>query len=121
MLIAFSIAIIGALLVCFLNKDMGEATVYGSGLILYVVGYFFIRNILKIDLIFPYFMLFTGFTIMTTNILLYGGQVDFIVIFFFLLFLATAHFYTSVLLIGYVLGMIGIVFVYLFPVSEQAD
>lgn len=120
MLIAFSIALFGALIVCFLNNALGQAIVYGSGLFLYILGFFLLKYIFKRNAIFPYFMLYVAYSIMITLIIVFGGQLDLIIIFFFLLFLATAYFYAAVFVTGFILGIFGMITVYYLPDPLQA-
>lgn len=121
MLIAFSVAIAGALIVCFINKDWGEAYIYGVGLAVYFIGYFIISRLLKRHVWFPYFMLIIAYSVMTAYMYLFGGKFETVAIFFFLLFLSTAHFITSVFLLGYILGILGLTMIYFIPIADQAD
>lgn len=121
LLIAFGIALLGGVIVAYLNEDVNEAVFYGVGLIINIAGYVLIKFAFKKETWFPYFMIFVGYGIMITFIFVFQGEVSFIAIFFLLLFLATAHFLTSVFMIGFVLGLVGIILTFQMPQLEQAD
>lgn len=121
MLIAFSIAIVGALLVTIINEEPSKSIVYGGGLIAYVSGYIVLFFLLKKDFWFPYFMVLIGYGVMITYILVFDGGLQTIGIIFFLLFLSTGHFFTSVFITGYILGIIGLVLTRTFPNPEHAE
>lgn len=120
MLVAFSIAVIGALLVTIVQGDFDRSIVYGTGLTAYIVGYLIITFIKKPH-IFPYYMVLVGYATMLCYIVLHGGGLQTLGIFFFLLFISTAHFITSVFIGGLVLGLIGIVLTNYFPDPLQVD
>lgn len=121
MLIAFSVAIIGALLVTIVNGEPQKSIVYGTGLIIYVSGYILIHFLLKRDYWFPYFMVLIGFGVMIIYIFIFQGGLQTIGIMFFLLFLSTGHFFTSVFVIGYLLGIAGLVLTRMFPEPLHAE
>lgn len=121
MLIAFSIAIVGALLVTIINEEPSKSIVYGGGLIAYVSGYIVLFFLLKKDFWFPYFMVLIGYGVMIIYILVFDGGLQTIGIIFFLLFLSTGHFFTSVFITGYILGIIGLVLTRTFPNPEHAE
>lgn len=121
MLIAFSIAIVGALLVTFVNSDFDKSLLYGTGLLIYIVGYFFIRFAIKKETWFPYFMVLVGYSTMILYTYIFQGGFQTIGIMFFLLFLSTAHFFTPVFILGYVLGFGGIIATKLNPETLQAE
>lgn len=120
MLIAFSIAIFGALLVTIINKEFDKSLFYGTALIIYIANYFIITHILKKIDWFPYFMIFIGYTAMIGYIFVYGGGLHTLGIFFFLLFISTAHFITPVFILSYIVGIIGLSITYQFPEASQA-
>lgn len=120
MLIAFSIAIIGALAVTIVQGDFDRSIVYGVGITAYIVGYLII-TFSKKPFLFPYYMVLVGFTTMIVYILLHGGGLQILGIFFFLLFISTAHFITAVFISGFTLGLIGIVLTNFFPDPAQVD
>src|SRR5699024_5653057 len=115
MLIAFSIAIVGALAVTIINGEPSKSIVYGIGLITYVSGYILLVFLLKKDFWFPYFMVLIGYGVMIAYILIFDGGLQTVGIIFFLLFLSTGHFLTPVFVIGYMLGIIGLVLIRTFP------
>src|SRR5690625_4178651 len=121
MLIAFSIAIVGALLVTIINGEPSKSIVYGLGLIAYVSGYILLILLLKKDFWFPYFMVLIGYGVMIAYILMFDGGLQIIGILFFLLFLSTGHFITSVFVIGYILGIIGLILIRTFPNPLHAE
>lgn len=121
MLVAFSIAITGALLVTLVNGDFQRSIIYTLSLIIYVSGFILNYYVLKQDFWFPYFMVLVGFGTMITYILIFNGGLQTIGIMFFLLFLSTGHFFPSVFGIGFTLGVIGIVLTRIFPETAQAE
>lgn len=120
MLIAFSIALTGALAVTIVQQDFDRSIVYGSGLTAYIIGYFIITYSKK-PIIFPYYLVLVGYTTMIIYIVLHGGGLQIIGIFFFLLFISTAHFITSVFISGFILGVLGVVLTNFFPDPVQAE
>lgn len=120
MLIAFSVAVLGALAVTIVHKEFDKSMFYGAGLIIYIFGYFTIKFILKKDTLFPYYMVFVGYSVMIIYIIFHGGGLQTLAIFFFLLFLATAHFITTVFIIGFIFGTIGLIMTLQFPEASQA-
>lgn len=121
MLVALSVAVIGALLVTFVNGDFNRSIVYGASLAIYVFGFIVIYYLLKKDFWFPYFMVIVGFGTMIIYTFIFGGGLQTIGIIFFLLFLSTGHFFTSVFVIGYILGIITLILTRLFPEPFQAE
>lgn len=120
MLIAFSISVIGALAVTFIEQELDRSLVYGIGLITYVIGYF-VLTFLKKESWFPYYMVLVGNTTMIFYILLHGGGLQTLAIFFFFLFIATAYFITPVFVVGFSLGIVGIVATIFFSETAQAE
>lgn len=120
MLVAFSFAVIGALLVTIIQRDFDRSIVYGTGLGAYIVGYLVITFTKKPN-IFPYYMVLVGYATMLIYIVLHGGGLQTLGIFFFLLFISTAHFITPVFIGGFVLGLIGIILTNSFPDPVQAE
>lgn len=118
MLVAFSIAIIGALSVTIVHLDFDRSLVYGTGLILFILGYVITKFANK-PYWFPYIMLCVGFGTMMTYIVLHGGGLQTLAIFFFLLFLSTAHFMMPIFVSGFVLGLIGVVLSNIFSETNQ--
>lgn len=118
---AFSVAIIGALLVTVINGEFNKTIIYGLGLVIYVSGYMLNYFFLKRDFWFPYFMVLVGFGTIISYILIFDGGLQTIGIMFFLLFLSTGHFFLSVFVIGYILGLVGLVLTRFFPEPAQAD
>lgn len=121
MLIAFSIAIVGALIVTIINGEPYKSIFYGIGLLIYVLGYIVLSVLLKKDFWFPYFMVIDGYGVMIAYILTFDGGLQTIGIIFFLLFLSTGHFFTLVFITGYVLGIIGLILTRLFPNPLHAE
>lgn len=121
MLIAFSIAMVGALIVTLMNSEFDRMTIYAISLIVFVSGYMFNVFVLKKDFWFPYFMVIVGYGAIIYYILMFTGGLQTIGIMFFLLFLSIGHFFTSVFIIGYVLGAIGLVLTRMVPDPAQAD
>src|SRR5699024_1063589 len=107
MLLAFSFAVLGALAVTFVQKNLDRSIVYGSGLIAYVIG-FFILTFMKRTNWFPYYMVLVGNITMIVYTSLYGGGVQTLGIFFFILFISTAHFILPVFVSSFILGLIGL-------------
>lgn len=120
MLVAFSIAIIGAIFVTIVHQDWDKSMVYGSGLSAFIIGFIFIKLIKK-DKWFPLFMILIGYTTMFIYIFIYGGGLHTLGIFFFLLFLVTAHFITPLFILGYIFGAIGLILTNMFPEIAQAE
>lgn len=120
MLVAFSVAVIGALVVTFIQGDLNRSAVYGTGLAVYVIGYF-IFTFMKKGSWFPYYMVLVGNMTMILYIILHGGGLQTLGIFFFLLFISTAHFIAPVFIAGFMLGFVGIVLTWQFPEPAQAD
>src|SRR5699024_2999948 len=54
-------------------------------------------------------------------IVLHGGRLHTLGIFFFLLFISTAHFMSSVFISGFILGLVGIILTRQFPEVAQAE
>src|SRR5690625_2232830 len=108
MLIAFSISVIGALAVTFIEQELDRSLVYGIGLITYVIGYF-VLTFMKKDSWFPYYMVLVGNTTMIFYILLHGGGLQTLAIFFFFLFIATAYFLSPLFVAGFFLVIVCIV------------
>src|SRR5690625_4137241 len=121
MLVSFSIAIIGALLVTIVNSEPQKTMLYAIGLTIYVCGYIVLKYILKKDNWFPYFMVLIGYFVMTLYVFIFNGSLATIGIMFFLLFLSTAHFYPVVFAIGYILGLVNITLINIKPEPLQAD
>lgn len=120
MLIAFSVAIVGALFVTLIQQEWNKSALYLIGLTVYIIGYSVIVKVMKKAFWFPYFMVIIGYTVMICYILFYQGGIDSIVMIFFLLMISTGHFLTSSFLIGTSLGIIGIVFTRMYPDAAQA-
>src|SRR5690625_2196000 len=120
MLIAFSISVIGALAVTFIEQELDRSLVYGIGLITYVIGYF-VLTFLKKESWFPYYMVLVGNTTMIFYILLHGGGLQTLALFFFFLFIATAYFITPVFVVGFSLGIVGIVATRFFSETAQEE
>ncbi|MEI3606984.1 methyl-accepting chemotaxis protein [Pseudogracilibacillus sp. SE30717A] len=120
-LIAFSIAVTGALLVTIINKEFDKSIFYGVGLIVYVIGYFIIIYAINKDRFFPYYMILVSNIVMISYISVHGGGLHTLGIFFFLLFLSTSHFSTRVFIFNLLLGFLGLLLTYQFPESVQAS
>ena len=120
MLVAFSIAVIGALAVTLVHQQFDRTFVYGIGLITYIIGYFILRFMNKYHW-FPYYMVLVGYLTMIVYIVLHGGGLHTLGIFFFLLFISTAHFISSVFISGFMLGLVGIILTRQFPEVAQAE
>lgn len=120
MLVAFSISMLGASVVTLLQNEFDKGMYYGSGLILYIIGYFLIRFVFKKDTWFPYFMIYIGYSVIFAYIISFGGSVETVSVFFFLLFLSTAHFINIVFILGYIAGIIGLILTYQLPEAAQA-
>lgn len=121
LLIAFGIALIGGVIVAYLNDNMNEALFYGIGLIINIFGYLLIKFAFKKEVWFPYFMIVVAYGIMISFIFVFQGELSFIAIFFLLLFLAAAHFFTPVFLIGFFAGIAGIILTFQTLQPAQAD
>lgn len=116
--IAFSISVIGALLVTFVHKDFDHSLVYAIGLTLYLISYGIVK-LTKQERLFPAAMIVIAFGTMYIYVFLYGGGLQTLAIFFFLLFLSTIHFITPVFLAGFILGIGGIVLTLTYSVSGE--
>src|SRR5699024_12131119 len=90
--IAFSIAVLGALLVTFIHKDFDHSIIYASGLIIYLISYVIIKLIKK-ETLFPIAMIVIAFGTMYTYIFFFCGGLQTLGIFFFLLFLFSFFFF----------------------------
>lgn len=121
LLIAFGIALLGGVIVTYLNENINEAIFYGIGLITIIVGYLLIKFAFKKETLFPYYMVIIGYGIMIGFIFVFQSEISFIAVFFLLLFIATAHFFTSVFVIGFILGLLGIILTFQMPQPEQTD
>lgn len=121
MLIAFSIALLGAIVVSAINKQFSEVLLYSIGFIANIVAFLLTSFVFKKERIFPYLMLFIAYGVMLSNVVIFKGELTLVVIFFFLLFLATAHLITSVFMIGFVLSLVGIVLSFQMPHPEIAE
>lgn len=117
MLIAFSIALLAATVVSILQES--EGIYYGLGLILLIIGFFIIRFLIKKSILFPYYLILIGYSVMLTNIFVLGGSVVDVTIFFFLLILAIAQFKLNVFIIGFVMGIAGITAILFYPNGDQ--
>src|SRR5690625_5562014 len=82
MFIAFSIALLAATIVSVLQEV--QWIYYGSGLIALLVGFLIIRFLIKKHMLFPYYLILVGYSVMLTNIIVLGGTVADVTIFFFL-------------------------------------
>lgn len=120
MLFAFSMAVLGALAVTFVQKDFDRSIVYGSGLIAYVIGYFILTFIKRTNW-FPYYMVLVGNFTMIIYTTIYGGGVQTLGIFFFILFISTAHFILPVFITSFILGLTGLTITRLIPDPTQAN
>lgn len=120
MLIAFSIAVIGALSVTFIQTEFNKSIVYGSGLATYLIGYV-ILHFIKKGHWFPYYMVLVGNTTMIIYTGIYGGGVQTLGIFFFILFISTAHFIAPVFITSFILGLVGLFMTWSFPDPAQAE
>src|SRR5699024_12626413 len=109
MLVSFSIAVIGALAVTLVHQQFDRTFVYGIGLITYIIGYFILRFMIKYHW-FPYYMVLVGYLTMIVYIVLHGGGLHTLGIFFLLLFIFTALFMLSVYVSGFIVGLVGICF-----------
>src|SRR5690625_4250389 len=117
MLIVFSIVLLAATVVSILQESQG--IYYGLGFIFLIIGYFIIRFLIKKSILFPYYLILIGYSVMLTNIIVLGGSVADVTIFFFLLILAIAQFKLSVFIIGFVIGIVGITITLFFPNEGQ--
>src|SRR5690625_4362107 len=91
MVIAFSIAIVGALAVTIVNKEFNKSLFYTAGLTAYVIGYFIMKFWIKKDFWFPYYMVIVGYGTMIMYVIVFNVGLHTFGIFFFLLFLSTAQ------------------------------
>src|SRR5690625_7345842 len=117
MFIAFSIALLAASIVSVLQEIL--CIYYGSSLIALLVGFFIIRFLIKKHMLFPYYLILVGYSVMLTNIIILGGTVADVTIFFFLLILSIAQSKLSVFIIGFGMGIAGITAILYFPQQEQ--
>src|SRR5690625_3297762 len=117
MLIVFSIVLLAATVVSILQESQG--IYYGLGFIFLIIGYFIIRFLIKKSILFPYYLILIGYSVMLTNIIVLGGSVADVTIFFFLLILAIAQFKLSVFIIGFVMGIVGITSILFYPGDNQ--
>src|SRR5690625_2214622 len=117
MFIAFSIVLFSATFVSVLQEV--QWIYYGSGLIALLVGFLIIRFLIKKHMLFPYYLILVGYSVMLTNIIVLGGTVADVTIFFFLLILSIAQFKLSVFIIGFGMGIVGITAILYFPQQEQ--
>lgn len=120
MFAAFTIALIGALLVTFIQKDLDRSLYYGAGLVAYIISYMFIR-LSKNANWFPFCMLIIAYSTMYVYIFSYGGGLQTLAIFFFLLFLVTIHFKTNVFVAGFILSLGGIILSLVLAEPAQAN
>lgn len=119
MVIAFSIAIVGAMLVTVVNQEYHKTLIYGTGLFLYVFGFIVIHLLMNKPFCFPYFMVLVGYMTIIVYIYLFKSGLQIIGILFFLLFLATGHLMTSVFSIGFSLGIVALILTWIFPEEAQ--
>src|SRR5699024_5588066 len=89
--IAFSIAVLGALLVTFIHKDFVHSIIYVSGLIIYLLSFVIIK-LTKKEKLFPSAMTVFALGTMYIYIFHFVGGFKTLVIFFFLLLLSTINF-----------------------------
>lgn len=108
-LVAFGISIISALALSLIDGETVKALYYGSEVILLVLAFWLMRNIIKKDTLYPYFLILIAYIYTIAGILLFGSEFSFIVIMFFLLFLSTVHLMKSAFFIGFVSGAIGLI------------
>ncbi len=120
MFLAFSIGIVGALVVALMKGDVARTPFYAICLLLVVSGYMVDYYLLKKPFWFPYYMVIVGNLSMIVYVLLFNGGLQTIGIVFFLLFLATGHFFTPVFLIGYILGFLTLLLTKKFPDPAQS-
>lgn len=114
MLLTFSFAIIGAMLVTVVNAEFNKTVIYGVGLAIFVSGYTVLHFLFQRYFWIPYFMVIVGFSVIMIYTLIFGGGLQTIVIVFFLLFLSTGHFFTPIFIIGFLLGMATLIFTRVF-------
>src|SRR5690625_947703 len=119
MLIAFSIALLAGFVVSLLINS--DATYYGAGFVVLIIGFIIIRFLLKTHMLFPYFLMFVGYTVMAFNILINGASVTDVTIFFFLLLLSIAQLRLSLFFISYILGIVGITLTLYFPDTSSGE
>ncbi len=119
MLFAFSIALLAAFIVATLES--GNNIYYGSGLVVLILGFIVIRFLLKAHIVFPYFLIIVGYTIMACNIAAVGISIEDTTIYFFLLLLSIAQLRISIFLIGFLLGIAGITMTLYFPSENVAE
>src|SRR5690625_3563211 len=72
-------------------------------------------------MLFSYFLMFVGYTVMAFNILVNGASVTDVTIFFFLLLLSIAQLRLSLFFIGYILGIVGITATLYFPDASSGE
>src|SRR5699024_5168512 len=116
--IAFSIAVLGALLVTFIHKDFDHSIIYASGLIIYLLSYVIIKLIKK-ETLFPIAMIVIAFGTMYTYIFLFVVGLQTLVL--FLLFLSIILFILPVFLAGFIFGIVCIVLTLNFPDTGEAS
>lgn len=117
--VAFSVAVVGAMAVAFVNGELPRVFLYGTGLTTIIIGYFIIQHVLRKYYFFPYFMLFIAYATMIIYILLFNGGLQTIGIMFFLLFLSTGHFFISIFVLGFISGFIGLILTRLYPIAHD--
>lgn len=121
LLIVLGIALLGGVIVTYLNEYFNEALFYGVGLIVYILGYLLFKFVIKKETWFPYFMIVVAYGIMISFIFVFQAEISLIAVFFLLLFLAAAHFFTPVFVIGFFAGLAGIILTFKTPQPDQAD
>lgn len=114
MLLTFSFAIIGAMLVTVINTEFNKTIIYGVGLAIFIAGYMLLHFLFQRHFWIPYFMVIVGFSVIMIYTVIFGGGLQTIVIVFFLLFLSTGHFFTPVFIIGFLLGFTTLLFTRVF-------
>ncbi|HHU20657.1 MAG TPA: hypothetical protein GXZ58_10695 [Bacilli bacterium] len=108
-LVAFGISIISALSLSLIDGETLKALYYGSEVVLLILAFWLMRNIIKKDALYPYFLILVAYIYTIAGIPLFGSNFSFIVIIFFLLFLSTVHLMKSAFFIGFVSGAIGLI------------
>src|SRR5699024_5716820 len=99
--IAFSIAVLGALLVTFIHKDFDHSIIYASRLIIYLLSYVIIKLTTK-ETLFSISLVVIALGTMYTFLFVFGGGVQTLGVFFFLLILLTNHFIAPLFLSGFI-------------------